>query len=132
MTLLKSIILFTILSLTLFYKVSFSQESFLIKKKIIEDIQPSPRQVDKKNKLKSDINKKEINKKEKNSIKNTNSTTNNENEIDIEKPKNPVIFKNNVFRVIFKPGQESLSQEDTIKMEHMVETHLLKLMVETM
>ena len=115
-----------IFNLIVFYNFSFSQESYLIKKNKTKDISITSSD-NKKNKASNeDLKKKEkINKKdkakegaikkEKNVVKNKDSTINKIAEEIDKGSENSIIFKDNKFRIIYKPNKIKLSQKDVIK-----------------
>ena len=115
-----------IFNLIVFYNFSFSQESYLIKKNKTKDTSITSSD-NKKNKASNeDLKKKEkINKKdkakegaiknEKNVVKNKDSTINKIAEEIDKGSENSIIFKDNKFRIIYKPNKIKLSQKDVIK-----------------
>ena len=115
-----------IFNLIVFYNFSFSQESYLIKKNKTKDTSITSSD-NKKNKASNeDLKKKEkINKKdkakegdikkEKNVLKNKESTINKIAEEIDKGSENSIIFKDNKFRIIYKPNKIKLSQKDVIK-----------------
>ena len=115
-----------IFNLIVFCNFSFSQESYLIKKNKTKDTSITSSD-NKKNKASNeDLKKKEkINKKdkakegaiknEKNVVKNKDSTINKIAEEIDKGSENSIIFKDNKFRIIYKPNKIKLSQKDVIK-----------------
>ena len=115
-----------IFNLIVFYNFSFSQESYLIKKNKTKDTSITSSD-NKKNKASNeDLKKKEkINKKDKakegaikndkNVVKNKDSTINKIAEEIDKGSENSIIFKDNKFRIIYKPNKIKLSQKDVIK-----------------
>ena len=115
-----------IFNLIVFYNFSFSQEYYLIKKNKTKDTSITSSD-NKKNKASNeDLKKKEkINKKDKakegaikndkNVVKNKDSTINKIAEEIDKGSENSIIFKDNKFRIIYKPNKIKLSQKDVIK-----------------
>ena len=110
----KNLFLFIIYKFILFYNFSFAQESYLIKKKISKDKSIISIESEKKNKS-TDIKKEESIKKDNNVIKNKDKSNKNiEEKVDKSKDTS-LTFKEGKLRIIYKPNQINLSQEDVIK-----------------
>jgi hypothetical protein len=127
MSFIKNIFFIIILNLVVFYNFSFSKESYLIKKKITKDTastssdnkknKSSKENFKQKEKIKKEDKAKDEEdiKKEKNVLKNKDDTINKTDEKINKGSENPIILKDNKFRIIYKPYQIKLSQEDVIK-----------------
>lgn len=127
MSFIKNFFLIIILNLIVFYNFSFSQESYLIKKKIIEDTSAAPddnkknksskEKLKKKEKIKKEDRAKEVEniQKEKNVSKSKDDTINKTIDKIDKGSDNFLILKDNKLRIIYKPNQMRLSQEDVIK-----------------
>ena len=127
MSFIKNSFLIIILNLIAFYNFSFSQESYLIKKKITEDNSSAPddnknntsskEELKKKEKIKKEDRAKEVEniQREKNVLKSKDNTTNKIGDKIDKGSDNFLILKDNKLRIIYKPNQVSLSQEDVIK-----------------
>ena len=102
-----------ILISVLFYNFSFSKESYLIKKTTKDSI-PLEDQSDQNN-LPPEVNKNKSNKKEENNIKNQNLTIKEKQDTVNKNGKYSLKVNDNKFRIIYKPNQINLGQEDIIK-----------------
>ena len=118
--------LIIILNLIVFYNFSFSQESYLIKKNKTKDTSITSSDNNKNKASNEDLKKKKKStkedkakekdiKREKNVLKNKDDTINKIAEKIDKGSENSIIFKDNKFRIIYKPNQIKLSQEDVIK-----------------
>ncbi len=124
MSFIKNTFLMIILNLIVFYNFSFSQESYLIKKKTKDKAvtssdnkvnKPSNEDFKQKEKInKEDKAKEKDIKKKKNVLKNKDDTINKTVE-KIDKGSENSIILEDKFRIIYKPYQIKLSQEDVIK-----------------
>ena len=108
MIFIKTYILFIIFNLIIFNNSATSQESYLIKKKIKDEKDITT--IKNKNNVISSKKKKEKNllKKNNDGIKKNLKSVN-------ANPKNAIILKDRQLRVIYKPNQKNLDQDDIIK-----------------
>lgn len=110
----KNIFLIIICKYILLCNLSLAQESYIIKKKISKDKSTISIESEKKNKS-TDIKKEESIKKDNNVIKNKDKANKNiEEKIDKRKD-NSLTFKDGRLRIIYKPNQIKLRQEEVIK-----------------